>query len=471
MLLLALCLATPAQSQVEPERPAVEVAVQSLVAEALEANLGLATIEAGVAQQSAALDEARARLLPTIDLQLRYSRADGGREIEFPVGDLLNPAYASLNTLLTAAGHSAPFSPIDNRSFNFLRQREQDSVLRLAQPLYDARLGAARRAATQDHAAARFGRDAFRAKLTRDVRQAYYRWLAAHEAIDIWAATLELASENERVNDSLYRHGQVTRDLVLRAEADRLEAGEQLLRARATAALARRYVNLLCNAPLERALEAVQVSDADLPRLAARIRPPAGATPPAARFEDAALNRRAELRQLAAGVAAAGERERAAQSAFRPRLALAIDAGTQGSEWDYGDQDPYVMASLVVRFNLWSGGADRAAVRAARARSTELAAGRALAEQEIRVEVREALSDLEVAEATLATASRRVDAAAAAFAIVARKRDRGQVSPAEYLDAQNALTEARIQRNVTRFDALGALAQVEYVVGGLEQMP
>lgn len=471
MLLLALCLATPAQSRAEPERPAVEVAVQSLVAEALEANLGLAAIEAGVAQQSAALDEARARLLPTIDLQLRYSRADGGREIEFPVGDLLNPAYAALNTLLTGAGQSAPFSPIDNRSFNFLRQREQDSVLRLAQPLYDARLGAARRAATQDHAAARFGRDAFRAKLTRDVRQAYYRWLAAHEAIDIWAATLELASENERVNDSLYRHGQVTRDLVLRAEADRLQAGEQLLRARATAALARRYVNLLCNAPLERALEAVQVSDADLPRLAARIRPPAGATPPAARFEDAALNRRAELRQLAAGVAAAGERERAAQSAFRPRLALAIDAGTQGSEWDYGDQDPYVMASLVVRFNLWSGGADRAAVRAARARSTELAAGRALAEQEIRVEVREALSDLEVAEATLATASRRVDAAAAAFAIVARKRDLGQVSPAEYLDTQNALTEARIQRNVTRFDALGALAQVEYVVGGLEQMP
>jgi outer membrane protein TolC len=110
-------------------------------------------------------------------------------------------------------------------------------------------------------------------------------------------------------------------------------------------------------------------------------------------------------------------------------------------------------------------------VRSARAQSAELTAGRALAEQQIRIEVQEALSDLEVAEASLATANRRADAAAAAFTIVARKRDLGQVSPADYLDAQRALTEARMNGNVTRFEALGALAQVEYAIGGVEQQP
>ncbi len=73
------------------------------------------------------LDAARARFLPSVDLSLRFSQADGGREIEFPVGDLLNPAYSSLNTLLTAAGQPAPFTPIDNVSFSFLREREHDS--------------------------------------------------------------------------------------------------------------------------------------------------------------------------------------------------------------------------------------------------------------------------------------------------------------------------------------------------------
>ncbi len=471
-LALALSLAAHSVTAAAPDAPAIERVADALVAEALESNLGLSGVEAGVDQRLAALDVARARFLPSIDLQLRYSRADGGREIELPVGDLLNPVYASLNALLAAAGQPAPFTSIDNQSFTFLREREQDSVLRLTQPLYNARLAATRRQAAHSYDAARYGLDAYRLRLARDVRQAYYRWLASREAIEVLAATLELARENERVNDSLHKNGKVTRDLVLRAEAERLEVEQQLTRVRATESLARRYVNLLCNAPLTRELEAAPVTDADLPRLAASIPRPAGAAAAAVvKLENTAVERRAELRQLEAGVAAAGESERIARAAFRPQFALAVDTGTQGSDWDYGDQDPYVMASVIVRFNLFSGGADRASLRAARARSAELAADRALAEQQIRMEVHEALSELEVAEASLATAQRRADATAAAFAIVSRKRDLGQVPPAEYLDSQRALTQARLNGNITRFDALAALAQVEYAIGGVELQP
>lgn len=421
------------------EVPAVKRAADALVAEALESNLGLAANEAGVAQKLAALDAVRAEFLPQLDLQLRYTEADGGRRIEVPALGL---------------------------DFRFLREREQDSVLRLTQPLFDARLAAEKRGAAHGYDAARHGLAAYRARLERDVRQAYYRWLAAREAIGVLQATAALAAENERVNESLYRNGKVTRDLLLRAEAERLEVEQDLLRARATESLARRYLNLLCNAPLERVPEAAAVTDADLPLLAAGIPARDGA-----RLEQAALRQRAELRQLDAGLAAAGESERAARAAFKPQLALAVDAGTQGADWGYDDQDPYVIASVIVRFNLFNGGGDRAALRGALARSAELAAGRELAEQQIRIEVQEALTDFEVAEASLATATRRADAAAAAFEIVARKRDLGQVPPAEYLDAQRALTAARLNGNVTRFEALSALAQVEYAAGGLEQQP
>jgi outer membrane protein TolC len=434
-LLLTGLLAPTAYADV----PQVKRVADALVAEALDSNLGLAASEASVEQKQAVLDAVRAEFLPQLDLQLRYTRADGGRTIEVPALGL---------------------------NFKFLREREQDSIVRLTQPLYDARLGAERRGAEHAYDAARFGLDAYRAALARDVRQAYYRWLAAREAIGVLEATATLARENERVNDSLHRNGKVTRDLLLRAEAERLQVEQQLVRARATESLARRYLNLLCNAPLEREPEAAAATDADLPQLAAAMPARDGA-----RLEGRALDTRAELRQLDAGLAAAGESERAARAAFKPQLALAVDAGTQGPDWDYQEQDRYVIASLIVRFNLWNGGGDRAAIRGAHARSTELEANRRLAEQQIRIEVLEALTDLEVAEASLATASRRAEAAAAAYAIVARKRDLGQVPPAEYLDAQRALTEARLNGNVTRYEALSALAQVEYAIGGLEQMP
>ena len=434
LLAATIAMAGAASAQ---EIPAVERVAQSLVAEALAANLELDQAELNVDARLAVLDQARAEYLPQIDLQLRFTDANGGRTIEVP-----------------ALG-------ID---FRFLREREQESFVRLTQPIYDARRAAEKRGAGYAWDASRHGLEAYRLRLARDVRQAYYRWLTARESIGVLEATAGLARENERVNDSLYRNGKVTKDLRLSAEAEHLEITQQLLRARAAEDLARRYLNLLCNAPLDREPEAPVVTDADLPRMAQGIPTARGVA-----LEQRAVDRRAELRELDSGIAASGEAESAARAAFKPQLAFAVDAGTQGEEWDYSVEDSYVLASVILRFNLFNGGGDRAAIREARARTAGLTAGRQLAEQQIRIEVQEAITDLEVAEASLETASRRIEAADAAYAIIAKKRDLGQVSSAEYLDAQRALTQARLNGNVTRFQALGALAQVEYAIGGMEQ--
>jgi outer membrane protein TolC len=434
LLAATIAMAGAASAQ---EIPAVERVAQSLVAEALAANLELDQTELNVDARLAVLDQARAEYLPQIDLQLRFTDANGGRTIEVP-----------------ALG-------ID---FRFLREREQESFVRLTQPIYDARRAAEKRGAGYAWDASRHGLEAYRLRLARDVRQAYYRWLTARESIGVLEATAGLARENERVNDSLYRNGKVTKDLRLSAEAEHLEITQQLLRARAAEDLARRYLNLLCNAPLDREPEAPVVTDADLPRMAQGIPTARGVA-----LEQRAVDRRAELRELDSGIAASGEAESAARAAFKPQLAFAVDAGTQGEEWDYSVEDSYVLASVIVRFNLFNGGGDRAAIREARARSAGLTAGRQLAEQQIRIEVQQAITDLEVAEASLETAARRVEAADAAYAIIAKKRDLGQVSSAEYLDAQRALTQARLNGNVTRFQAFGALAEVEYAIGGMEQ--
>ncbi len=464
-LLVAFAFALPTAA--EDLRPAEEVMAE-LVTEAEAANLALAGAAAGVAQRLASLDQARARYLPAIDLSLRYSRADGGREIDFPVGDLLNPVYASLNSLLEASGQPAPFQPIDNVSVPFLRDREQESVVTLTQPLYDARLAAGARAAAGEYDAARFGLDALRVRVTRDVRQAYLRWLATQASVEILESSLGAAEENQRVNDSLYRNGRVTRDVVLRAEADVLEIEQQLAAARGGARVARNYVNLLRNAALDTPLTPAAVSDADVSRIRdALIRRAGGAARDRTTLQDAAVERRPELRQIDSGLEASAAAQDLARAAFKPQLALAVDAGIQGEEYGFSDEDRFVLASVVLRFNFFRGGADRAALREARERTSELQAARALAEQQIRLEVLQAVTDFEVAEATLRTTAKRVAAADGAFGIARRKRDLGQIPPVEFIDARRALTSAQLSEQVTRFEALAALAQVEYALGGI----
>ncbi len=472
-LAFGLLLATPLSraataDALELPAPAVDVVVDALVREALTANLELDAAGAASARRLAALDQARARYLPVLDFNARYSAADGGRVIDFPVGDLLNPVYASLNQLTG----QIRFPMVANQRISLLRSREQETKLSLTQPLYDARIGAARDASAAEYEASGAARTALAGRVERDLRSAYYRWLEARARRGILEATLDLARANRRVNDSLYLNGKITRDLVYRAEADVLEIEQSLLSADNGVRLAQSYVNLIRNVPFDRPLPLAAVADADLERLRAALARRLGQPQlAAAALAETAVGQRAELRQLDATIAAAGASERLARAAFRPQLALAVDAGTQGDRYGLSADDRYVLASLVLRFSLYAGGGDSAGVAAAHAAGREARAQRELAEQRIRLEVERTLDDLEVSVASLDTAAKRLEAARGAFRIAERKRDLGQINQAEFIDARRVLTDADLNQNVTRFAALESLAELEYALGAGARSP
>ena len=86
--------------------------------------------------------------------------------------------------------------------------------------------------------------------------------------------------------------------------------------------------------------------------------------------------------------------------------------------------------------------------------------------------MQQALQDLEFTEASLGTATKRVEAAAGAFRIASRKRDLGQINQAEFIDSRRAMTDAQLNLNLTRFAALGSLAELEYALGtGARHVP
>jgi len=434
------------------------VATQQLVAEALQANQGLLAERAVVARRVAELDRARARYLPSLDFQSRYTRADGGRTIEFPLGDLLNPVYAALDAQLVAQGRPPQFPRVANQQFSFVRTREQETTLSLTQPLYDARLGAGRDAADAELLAARAATHAYEQKLARDMKQAYYQWLRARAGVVVVTETQALAAENVRINDSLFRAGKVTEDRVFRARADLLEVEQQLLGLQNAAGQLQAYVNTLRGQPGTNALPETVPTPEDL-TLAERREL---ATPA---LQEVALGARAELQQLDAAMAGARASGRAARAAFKPQVGLQVTSGIQGTGYGFSADERFVLASVVVKFNLFSGGGDRAAAAAASARLDEARARREDAAFLVRMEVQQAVEDYLVQRAGLRTAEERVAAAQGAFRIVARKRDLGSANQAEFIDARRALTEARLNIDNTRLAALAALTQLDYALG------
>src|SRR5437879_3492977 len=92
------------------EPRAVAAVIDDYVREALRSNLSLRAEGLVLERSLAALDAARAHFLPTLAFDARYTRAEGGRQLELPVGTLLNPVYSTLNQLLVAQGRPAEFA-------------------------------------------------------------------------------------------------------------------------------------------------------------------------------------------------------------------------------------------------------------------------------------------------------------------------------------------------------------------------
>lgn len=429
----ALCLlamALPLAGTVAA-RPLADV-VDEYVREGLRANLTLQSQGFDVERAVAALDGARAGYFPSLGLDARYTRSEGGREILLPLSQL-DPTLA-------------------DQAIPFLREREQDSRLTLVQPLYAPAIPASVRAQRSRLAASEYARLALARRLQRDITVGYLDWLRATKTIAIVDASRTLLEENLRVNDSLFRNGKVTQDQVLRARAELLEVQQQLREAQNLAQQARSQLNFLLNRPLDTALEATEVDEivarsaADFDALSA-----------------GALERRPELAQAESAVLAAQAQIGVERAQLKPTLGIGVDGGIQGEDYGTGHGYNYGQASLRLTWKLFDGGANRAAVRSARAFARRTATERDELAQQIQLEVQQALDRLDTAGDSLATAEARSEAARAGFRIASRKRDEGVISQVEFIDARSTLTGAELNLNLTRFALLARQADLDYV--------
>jgi outer membrane protein len=428
-----------------------DTVVATYVTEGLRSNLALQGESLEVEKAAHALAEARARFYPQLSLEARYTRAEGGREIEVPLGTALNPVYSTLNDLLVAQGQPAQFPQISDTTIPFLRSEEQDTRVVFRQPIYAPAIPAAVRAQRALLDASSFNRMAIARALRRDITVAYVDWLKARSSVEIVAASEALLRENLRVNESLFGNGKITEDLVLRAKAELLDVEQQKRDAANLASQAQSYFNFLLNRQLLSSIEATS--------------PPTNVAPYDTALEQlwsTALDRRPEIAQVEQLRRASNEQVRIARKQKWPTLSFGLDAGTQGEDYRFGDGYNFGTASLIFTWRIFDGGGDTARVHQARASEKQLVLRQEEIAQQIRLEVQQSFDRLTTARDSLATAAARADAARAAFRIASRKRDEGVISQVEFIDARSSLTGAELNLNVTRFNVLARRAELEY---------
>ncbi len=433
-----LCTSAPLAGQ-QPQRSPLDV----LVAEGLATNPALRARTLAVARDEAAIAEARGRFLPSLTANARASALYGATP---NLGALINPAYAALNQLL---GQQAFPTGI-----NLTLPQRQEATVRLAQPLFEPRVLAGYRIARSLRDASAADRDAQRRQLSADIQTSYLQYARASRAAELFDRTVPLLDEALRVSERLLSAGKVTPDNVLRARAEQSAVVQQRDAAHQLAIAARQQLNYLTGRPLDAPLALFADS---LLALGARF---------AARENlDAAQSRaqstREELVQLDRSVDAVHGQQRIARAAFLPSVSLAVDYGFQGNTIRVGRNTDFAIASLVLSWNLFNGGQDRARLQQATLDGAQLKARRDDASRSIALQVRVAHDAAVVARTAITTASDRQTAATRTFDLVQRRYGAGLASQLELLDARTALTTAQLNQLITTYDFFQRVVEFE----------
>jgi outer membrane protein len=421
------------------------------IAEGLQSNKGLKQKQLDYASDLSALKEAKGLFFPDVSLNARYTVADGGRMIEFPVGDMLNPVYSTLNVLTG----SENFPQIDNQDFPFLRPREHETKLSLVQPIFSSDIVHNHGIRKQYTEISRIDVDRYKRELIREITKAYYDYQKAHNLVWLADTTLSLVNENLRVSQRLYENDRVTIDAVYRSESELSKVEVQRAQTNNMLQATKAYFNFLLNRSLESSIDLF--TETPLPVVVS--------------LDEAsilALQNRGELQQIKEYQVLNQRVTSLYRGSNIPGLFGVVDYGFQGEEYRFTGDDDFVMASLVMKWNLFQGTANHYKVQQSKIEGEKLTELFFETQQQIKLEVINHFYALQAAYESIQSARKQAQTAQRAYELINRKYSEGQSSLLELLDARTSLTGAAANSIIAQGAYFSRQADFDYAMGAAD---
>ena len=414
----------------------------------LENNLVVKQKQSGYQKSIEALKEARGLFYPSISFNARYTVSEGGRVIDFPAGDLLNPVYSTLNDLTS----STMFPMIGNQQIRFLRPTEHETKIRLAQPVFNPDIYYNSKIKKELSVFEEADVEQYKRELIAEIKKAYYNTAMAEGILSMLTETRKLLLENVRVNKKLVENDKLTIDYVYRSEAELSKFDQELQGAEKDKKIACAYFNFLLNKPLTDSI--ILQQPVSYPVLA-------GLT---GNFSQSAIENREELKKLENYSNITDMKIKMNQSGKLPDLFVAVDYGFQGEKYKFNRNQDYVQASAVLTWNLFSGFQNRARIKQAIIDKSIISSQLDEARKQIELQVINTMNELLTAEKGITAAETRLKNAGEGFRLVNRKYEEGQASLIEFLDARITMTQAEENLIISKFNYLSCFAEFEKVI-------
>lgn len=419
--------------------------IERYVQEGLNSNLSLKQEQVALEQNKASGEAAKRLGYPTIALQGNYTLATGGRAIDLPIGDLLNPVYTTLNEMT----QTNQFPTVENVREQLTPNNFADVKVRTSMPVINPDLRISRNAEQEKTAIQELQIGRAQRDLTYQIKAAYFNYLQAGEAVKIYESALELLKENLRVNQSLLKNEKINKAPVLRIEAEISKVRAEMVQAQTKQHNAAAYFNTLLHRSMDAEIELANMPSPDSFLLVSTV------------LQLPDVQRREEIQQLDKALRLNQLSLDVEQNFNKPRLNAFIDLGAQGFLSNLDKNVPYAMAGLQLEWTLWNGNRNRWQERQVELETQQLNLRRQDVVSQFQLKQKVALEEVRAAYETLKATKQELASANEYFRVVERSYREDMATYIEYLDARTQLTNANLQKSLKDFQLWGQLAALE----------
>jgi outer membrane protein len=414
VIIITACALAAAGAQEAP----LKLSLAEAVERALEVDETYLSAREDLTEANASIKEAKSALFPRVTFDASATRMIG------------------LPTVIVKANALGPGFPPTDVEFSAANEKNITAGLTAVQPLYQGgRAWTAYGAAKSYYSLARENLRQAEGDTVYAVAKAYYDAVLADEAVGVANTGVAVASSHVQATEDRYDAGLVSEYDVLRAKVEltNLETARQ--RADDGRAAALRYLLTLLNMPpdaevalTDRLAYDLQVYDLDESLVAAE-------------------DKRPELAQLELTRRLAEDNVKIARAGDNPSLFFTASYNDYTNEFslDFADQwRQQGMLNLALSWPIFDGFATRSSVSKARAELYKTELSKARVTEGVDMEVRAAFDAVKTAETTVRSQKENVNLAERGLEIAEARYEAGLMSNLEVLDAQGALTQARL---------------------------
>lgn len=423
--------------------PAQTTILDTYIKKGLETNLALHQKSFDLQKAEVDLKRAKTLFYPQASLNSQYTLASGGRTQDIPIGDLLNNVYSTLNQLTGAS----KFPQVANQKINFLPNDFHDTRLEVSMPLVNTDIYYNKAIKQELIHTQQVDIEIYKRELVKNIKEAYYQYLQAGKAVDIYNNALKLASENLRVSEKFVQNNVGTKESVMRAKAQVSQVKASLITATNQQLNAAAYFNCLLNENLE---ASVTADTSLLERTNTAI--------PAAL--EVTTNRE-ELTKIQSAQKVVGTGLKMNRNYLVPKLNAFYNIGFQGYGFKFNGDQFYQLGGLQFKWDLFKANDNKYKIQQSQLDLDALSNQYKDVQQQLSLQVRTTMNNYRSAIQTLEALNDEVQSATETYRFAERRFREGQALQIELIDARTQLTSAELNYSLAQLAVLTRAAELE----------